>query len=60
LKKQVLVSVDRAETRVALLEANGTATASRTSSGGRAAAAASRKAAAGKAAAGKRGAPASG
>jgi ribonuclease G len=31
LKKQVLVSVDRAETRVALLEANGTAAVSRTS-----------------------------
>ena len=40
---------------MALLEANGTATASRTASGGRAAAAGSRKAAAG-----KRGAPASG
>jgi ribonuclease G len=32
LKKQVLVSVDRAETRVALLEASGTPAASRTSS----------------------------
>jgi ribonuclease G len=32
LKKQVLVSVDRAETRVALLEAGGTPAASRTSS----------------------------
>jgi ribonuclease G len=32
LKKQVLVSVDRAETRVALLEANGTPAASRSSS----------------------------
>jgi ribonuclease G len=32
LKKQVLVSVDRAETRVALLEANGTSGASRSSS----------------------------
>src|SRR5271166_3844096 len=31
LKKQVLVSVDRAETRVALLEANGTPGASRSS-----------------------------
>jgi ribonuclease G len=33
LKKQVLVSVDRAETRVALLEASGTPAASRSSSG---------------------------
>jgi ribonuclease G len=33
LKKQVLVSVDRAETRVALLEANGSAVASRRSAG---------------------------
>src|ERR1035438_2952564 len=32
LKKQVLVSVDRAETRVALLEASGTPAASRSSS----------------------------
>jgi ribonuclease G len=39
LKKQVLVSVDRAETRVALLEANGTAGASRTAASGRSAAA---------------------
>jgi ribonuclease G len=43
LKKQVLVSVDRAETRVALLEASGTPAASRSS-------AASRKAASSKAA----------
>jgi ribonuclease G len=35
LKKQVLVSVDRAETRVALLEASGTPAALRTSSTGR-------------------------
>jgi ribonuclease G len=35
LKKQVLVSVDRAETRVALLEASGTPAAARTSSTGR-------------------------
>jgi ribonuclease G len=35
LKKQVLVSVDRAETRVALLEANGTAAASRGSAADR-------------------------
>jgi ribonuclease G len=35
LKKQVLVSVDRAETRVALLEASGTPAASRSSSGGK-------------------------
>jgi ribonuclease G len=35
LKKQVLVSVDRAETRVALLEASGTPAASRTSSADR-------------------------
>jgi ribonuclease G len=35
LKKQVLVSVDRAETRVALLEASGTPAALRPSSGGR-------------------------
>jgi ribonuclease G len=33
LKKQVLVSVDRAETRVALLEASGTPAASRSSAG---------------------------
>jgi ribonuclease G len=35
LKKQVLVSVDRAETRVALMEATGTPAAAGTSSGGR-------------------------
>src|SRR5438552_10995774 len=35
LKKQVLVSVDRAETRVALLEASGTPAASRSSSAAR-------------------------
>jgi ribonuclease G len=35
LKKQVLVSVDRAETRVALLEASGTPAASRQSAAGR-------------------------
>jgi ribonuclease G len=35
LKKQVLVSVDRAETRVALLEAGGTPAASRSASGGK-------------------------
>ncbi len=39
MKKQVLVSVDRAETRVALLEASGTPAASRSASAGRAAAA---------------------
>ena len=44
MKKQVLVSVDRAETRVALLEANGTS-ASRRSSSKRAAASDSQKAA---------------
>jgi ribonuclease G len=38
LKKQVLVSVDRAETRVALLEASGTPAASRSSSAARKAA----------------------
>src|SRR6202453_1407667 len=38
LKKQVLVSVDRAETRVALLEASGTPAASTASSSGRKAA----------------------
>jgi ribonuclease G len=38
LKKQVLVSVDRAETRVALLEASGTPVASRSSSAARKAA----------------------
>jgi ribonuclease G len=45
LKKQVLVSVDRAETRVALLEANGTPGASRSASSGRASAAATQKSA---------------
>jgi ribonuclease G len=35
LKKQVLVSVDRAETRVALMEASGSPAAARSSSGGR-------------------------
>ena len=35
MKKQVLVSVDRAETRVALLEASGTPAASTASSSGR-------------------------
>ncbi len=39
MKKQVLVSVDRAETRVALLEASGTPAASRSSSAARKAAA---------------------
>jgi ribonuclease G len=39
----VLVSVDRAETRVALLEANGTSGASRSSAGGRSAAASSQR-----------------
>jgi ribonuclease G len=39
LKKQVLVSVDRAETRVALLEASGTPAAARTSASSRRAAA---------------------
>jgi ribonuclease G len=48
LKKQVLVSVDRAETRVALLEASGTPAASRSSS-------AARKAAADRRSASKRG-----
>jgi ribonuclease G len=43
LKKQVLVSVDRAETRVALLEANGAPSAAR-SSGDRSAAASSQRA----------------
>jgi ribonuclease G len=47
LKKQVLVSVDRAETRVALLEASGTPAASRSS-------ASSRKAGASKAAAARK------
>jgi len=37
LKKQVLVSVDRAETRVALLEASGSPSAARASSNGKAA-----------------------
>jgi ribonuclease G len=37
LKKQVLVSVDRAETRVALLEASGTPSASRAAAAGKAA-----------------------
>ena len=49
MKKQVLVSVDRAETRVALLEASGTPAASRSSS-------AARKAAADRRSASKRGA----
>jgi ribonuclease G len=45
LKKQVLVSVDRAETRVALLEANGTsAAASRSASSGRSSAGAQKSA----------------
>jgi ribonuclease G len=35
LKKQVLVSVDRGETRVALLEATGTVSASKSPGGGR-------------------------
>jgi ribonuclease G len=48
LKKQVLVSVDRAETRVALLEASGTPAASRSS-------ASSRRAGASKAAASRKG-----
>jgi ribonuclease G len=45
LKKQVLVSVDRAETRVALLEANGTAGASRSAASGRSSAATTQKSA---------------
>jgi ribonuclease G len=46
LKKQVLVSVDRAETRVALLEANGTpAAASRSASSGRSPAAGAQRSA---------------
>jgi ribonuclease G len=45
LKKQVLVSVDRAETRVALMEANGTPGASRSASSGRSAAAGTQKSA---------------
>jgi ribonuclease G len=49
LKKQVLVSVDRAETRVALLEASGTPAASRSS-------ASSRRSGASKAAASRKGA----
>jgi ribonuclease G len=52
LKKQVLVSVDRAETRVALLEAGGAPAASRSSSGRR------RGTASQKAAAAAKGAPA--
>jgi ribonuclease G len=52
LKKQVLVSVDRAETRVALLEANGSPSNSRPNSKQRGAAAASKRAPAR-----KRGAP---
>jgi ribonuclease G len=44
LKKQVLVSVDRAETRVALLEASGTPAASRSSSTARRAASARKRA----------------
>jgi ribonuclease G len=44
LKKQVLVSVDRAETRVALLEASGTPAASRSSSTARRSAAARKRA----------------
>src|ERR1700720_1863948 len=43
LKKQVLVSVDRAETRVALLEASGTPAASRSSSTARRAASARKR-----------------
>jgi ribonuclease G len=43
LKKQVLVSVDRAETRVALLEASGTPAASRSSSTARKAASARKR-----------------
>jgi ribonuclease G len=43
LKKQVLVSVDRAETRVALLEASGTPAASRSSSTARRSAAARKR-----------------
>jgi ribonuclease G len=43
LKKQVLVSVDRAETRVALLEAGGTPAASRSSSTARRSAAARKR-----------------
>jgi ribonuclease G len=43
LKKQVLVSVDRAETRVALLEASGTPAASRSSSTARKSAAARKR-----------------
>ena len=43
MKKQVLVSVDRAETRVALLEASGTPAASRSSSAASKAAASRRK-----------------
>jgi ribonuclease G len=43
LKKQVLVSVDRAETRVALLEASGTPAASRSSSAARKAASSRRR-----------------
>src|SRR5271168_5048331 len=50
LKKQVLVSVDRAETRVALLEASGTPAASRSSAsaerGGAARSASARRASA--------------
>jgi ribonuclease G len=44
LKKQVLVSVDRAETRVALLEASGTPAASRSTSTARRAASARKRA----------------
>src|ERR1700730_18383572 len=44
LKKQVLVSVDRAETRVALLEASGTPAASRSSSSARKAGSARKRA----------------
>jgi ribonuclease G len=43
LKKQVLVSVDRAETRVALLEASGTPAASRSSAAARKSASARKK-----------------
>jgi ribonuclease G len=43
LKKQVLVSVDRAETRVALLEASGTPVASRSSAAARKSASARKK-----------------
>ena len=54
LKKQVLVSVDRAETRVALLEASGTPVASRAASTANRGKAARRAGSAGKAAAAPR------